>query len=422
MLGIRFDLVAFSIVFALLLAAVGGMFWSWAWGLGRLRRGLPLVSDEGLGTLPTRPAPWGLLTVVAIVILYLGVNLTVHQLYLASAGQVLSPTVASKPKNDGAGDASKSVETTTAGKEPEDQGPKEAATDAPQASTDQMLQLAVVNLLLIVLVPAQLRLSSGATLADLGLHVKRWRRQMAVGAQYALLMTPVVYAVQFVAVMIWSRQKHPVEQMILNKFTVSGAILAILSTTVLAPLVEELLFRCIIQRWLCRLLGGSGKREPQALRVDDFEPTSDNLAVVQPLDPASSLPQWNPYAPPVAQQLAPTFPLPGKSTDLPGQPHSSHLAIFFTSLAFAAMHAPQWPAPIAIFLLAMALGTVYQRTGSLIAAVTMHGTFNGISTVLLLLAAISLRIRPQLHQPPQGFADSITNVLEFLRYVLSLAG
>ena len=71
------------------------------------------------------------------------------------------------------------------------------------------------------------------------------------------------------------------------------------------------------------------------------------------------------------------------------------------------MHAAQWPAPIAIFVLSVALGTLYQRTGSLLAAIAMHGTFNGFSTLLLLLQALSRQIEPnhaaQQAAPVVGF-------------------
>ncbi|MGO9598046.1 MAG: lysostaphin resistance A-like protein [Isosphaeraceae bacterium] len=395
------DLVAFSIVSALLLAAVVGIFWSWGWALRRLHSGLPLVSDEDLGTLPARPAPWGGLTVTAIAFLYLGVNLVVHQFYVESAGQASAPAAASKLKKAPAPDAAKRAENSTVEKEQPAKQPKDAAAGTPQSPTDLMLQLAVVNLLLLVLVPVQLRLSTGATLADLGLHARRWRRQMIVGVRYAMLMTPVVYGVQSVAVRIWRRQEHVVEQMILDKFTFAAAVLAVLSTMVLAPLAEELLFRCIIQRWLSRLFGGSGKGKPQTLPKDDFEWELDMLPVAQPLDS--------------------TFPLSKESFRVPGVPIASNLAIFLTSFAFAAMHCPQWPAPIAIFFLSMALGTVYQRTGSMIATVAMHGTFNGISTLLLLLAAIALKIHPQV-QPPHAFTASITLVIQVVRYVLAMIG
>ena len=401
MSAIGLDLVAFSIVSALLLATVVGIFWSWGWALRRLHSGLPLVSDEDLGTLPARPAPWGGLTVTAIAFLYLGVNLAVHQFYVESAGRAAPHVVAGKPKKDAAPDAAKSAETSTVEKERPGARPKDAAAGMPQSPTDLMLQLAVANFLLLLLVPAHLRLSTGASWTDLGLHAKACSRQMAVGIRYALLMTPVVYAVQSVAIRVWRRQEHVVEQMILDKFTLGAAVLAVLSTMVLAPLTEELLFRCIIQRWLSGLLGGGGKPKPQILPEDHFE--------------------WEPERLPVARPLDSTFPLSQKSSPAPGVPIASVLAVFMTSLVFAAMHYPQWPAPIAIFCLSMALGTVYQRTGSFLATVAMHGTFNGISTLLLLLAAIALKINPQL-QPPHALTESITLVIQGVRYVLAMTG
>ncbi len=64
-------------------------------------------------------------------------------------------------------------------------------------------------------------------------------------------------------------------------------------------------------------------------------------------------------------------------------------AIVITSLIFASLHAGQWPAPIPIFILAIGLGVVYQRTGSLIATICMHALFNGISTLALFGALLS---------------------------------
>src|SRR5208282_4816405 len=88
---------------------------------------------------------------------------------------------------------------------------------------------------------------------------------------------------------------------------------------------------------------------------------------------------------------------------------SSNLPILLTSILFAAMHFPQWPAPIAITVLSMALGTVYQRTGSLLASITMHATFNGINTMLLLLVALGHHIQAPIH--PAAVAFSAFSVL-----------
>jgi hypothetical protein len=64
------------------------------------------------------------------------------------------------------------------------------------------------------------------------------------------------------------------------------------------------------------------------------------------------------------------------------------VAIVVTSLVFAGVHGPQWPAPIALFVLSLAIGAIYHRTGSLIAAICMHAVFNGFSTLWLFLVLL----------------------------------
>ena len=286
---------------------------------------------------------------------------------------------------------------------PHDPGP-DASTE--QSLAELMFQFAVSNGLLLVLVPAFVRLTSGAGLADLGLHRQEWPRQMGIGVRAAMLMTPPVCAIQFLTVQIWRSQAHPVEQMVLEKLTVGVAILAVLSTMVLAPWIEELLFRGIFQRWLGRLVEDrpfsttaiqeKGRFGPLVPEDESFFLNSKATSTEStPIDPGSEI---------LASSHQPAE-----------QPSSrfSSLPILLTSFFFAAMHLSQWPAPVAIFLLSMALGTVYQRTGSLLAAVTMHATFNGVNTLLLLLAAIGLHIQAPIQ--PAALTSSGGRVLtEFL--------
>jgi hypothetical protein len=72
----------------------------------------------------------------------------------------------------------------------------------------------------------------------------------------------------------------------------------------------------------------------------------------------------------------------------PGPWHEPLAPVLLTSALFAAVHLPQWPAPIAIFFLSVGLGVVYQRTGSLIASFVMHALFNGFSTLILFQAVL----------------------------------
>ena len=262
------ELFVFSILFILLMAALLGMLWAWVWALGRIWKGLPIVADDR--AWPLKPAPWGSLTVLSLVFLYVGVNLTVSAFTPRPRAGIFrgSPkrprTRAASPEPDKAIDKSKNAEkapgpgeASAAGQSkdvkagPHDPGP-DASTE--QSLAELMFQFAVSNGLLLVLVPAFVRLTSGAGLADLGLHRQEWPRQMGIGVRAAMLMTPPVCAIQFLTVQIWRFQAHPVEQMVLEKLTVGVAILAVLSTMVLAPWIEELLFRGIFQRWLGRLV------------------------------------------------------------------------------------------------------------------------------------------------------------------------
>src|SRR5262249_47807652 len=78
------------------------------------------------------------------------------------------------------------------------------------------------------------------------------------------------------------------------------------------------------------------------------------------------------------------------------------LAIVLASSFFAAVHLPQWPAPLAIFVLSIGLGLVYRRTGSLTSAIVMHAMFNGLGTLLLYWALQHADILAKTPKPPAG--------------------
>lgn len=60
-------------------------------------------------------------------------------------------------------------------------------------------------------------------------------------------------------------------------------------------------------------------------------------------------------------------------------------AIWASSALFAAMHAHVWPSPIPLMVLAMGLGYLYLRTRSLVGPIVVHGMFNAVSSVYLIL-------------------------------------
>ncbi len=66
--------------------------------------------------------------------------------------------------------------------------------------------------------------------------------------------------------------------------------------------------------------------------------------------------------------------------------------IVLTSLLFSVVHYEQMPAPLALFPLAIVLGLLFERTGSLVPSIVLHGLFNGFNTTLLLGALLTHQI------------------------------
>src|SRR5204863_1206493 len=72
-------------------------------------------------------------------------------------------------------------------------------------------------------------------------------------------------------------------------------------------------------------------------------------------------------------------------TLLRGATRRPWLAVIITSIIFAGIH-PTWTIP-PIFVLSLALGYAYERTGNLWLNIFMHAMFNGLETILSLYIA-----------------------------------
>ena len=95
-------------------------------------------------------------------------------------------------------------------------------------------------------------MTSGARLRDLGLSLSGWWRQAAVGVVAMLITTPVVFLVQFGAISVWRPNSHPLEKMLREHFSVDVGYLALVTGVILAPMLEEMTFRAILQGWLIK--------------------------------------------------------------------------------------------------------------------------------------------------------------------------
>jgi membrane protease YdiL (CAAX protease family) len=59
--------------------------------------------------------------------------------------------------------------------------------------------------------------------------------------------------------------------------------------------------------------------------------------------------------------------------------------VYGTALLFAAIHATVWPSPIGLFVFALGVGYLAERTGSLVGPIVVHTLFNGVTCAWLLL-------------------------------------
>lgn len=340
-------LLILSIVFAMLLA--------WSWMLKRLATRSPICPESPIHPLPA--AHWGAGTIMLAVVLYLGTGFVVGTTHAALTGSRDADREANQAEAEAAPGKPKTDEASTEKKRPD--------------PLTTILLTSVTSILFCLVAFPAFRWRSKIEPSDLGLFPDHWRLQIRYGVVAALLAAPATYAIQIAATRIWKANEHPVQEMMQERFTPLVALLALLLTVFLAPVVEETLFRGILQRWLTRLFG------------------SGRLSVPPPLPPlAESAPGDHPPVEWTDEPLVLNL-----SDSAAGEPGAG-MAIVATSIIFAALHGPQWPAPIALFVLSLVLGGVYQKTGSLLVPMVLHGVFNGFSTLLQIAHVAGQQIQP----------------------------
>ncbi len=355
--------ILLSLIEGVLLAIFCGILASWGWLIVRLLERRPCLPPESL--VERRPTPWGAGTILLVMLTYFVVSYEAFLQY-HDATHPPAPVVKAPAQPDG-----KPAEAAPAKPEGAARGRRFL-----ELSYAEMLAIqGTVNAVLLILLPGIARLTSGARPIDLGLTLRNGRRQIAVGIIAVLVLMPVVYIVQTASVWLLGltpdQQKefqHPIAKMLHAEFSPGIAILALLTAVVLAPAFEELLFRGFIQSWLVKSLG------------QILQPRPTPLEIVELPDPDLDL--WEAIDEPSPQGTVPVETPPRSKT-------AAGAAIVLSSMIFAGLHADQWPAPIALFLLALGLGYVYERTGSLLAPICMHAVFNGFATLMLFLVALS---------------------------------
>lgn len=216
----------------------------------------------------------------------------------------------------------------------------------------------------------------GLTTNDLGRNVVR-------GFGGWLLLLPLVLVVNLMVLALFNLtgasgvQEHPLTRLAEDGLSTAEWGLLVFTAIVAAPVLEEIIFRGVLQPWFAGFQTGSHLGMGMALAValvlrrDPFMEAwrHDGEGLLEAAMPALFVVAVTPLY--VAVCRRPRFA---------GPP-----AVFATALLFAMVHSFAWPTPVALFVLALGLGRLALRTGSLVGPMVLHGLFNGFSCVVLLL-------------------------------------
>jgi membrane protease YdiL (CAAX protease family) len=227
---------------------------------------------------------------------------------------------------------------------------------------------------------------SNTRLDQLGLTTRRLGRNVLAGLVSWLILTPPVFAIfQLLRYLSSQSGEHTVEQHALETIARQQLfpaewVMLFFTAMVAAPVLEELTFRGVLQPWLAARRWGGHAAMLGALalavvfrwqHLRDAWP--EGIAALA----AAAMPALFVLA------LAPIYLLVCWRSRTPLGP-----ALFGTSLLFACIHASVWPTPVPLFVLSLGLGVLAYRSGSLVGPIILHGLFNGVSCVQLLLSGI----------------------------------
>jgi membrane protease YdiL (CAAX protease family) len=280
---------------------------TWFFVFARLKRGEEPVPHE-----PRRPVPWDGFTVLMFALLYLG-------------SQFVTSLIAGRVYQQETG----------------------VPLQAEQAKHDPRLFIRVL----------QANVAAAAITFLMGLAVLRDRADrddlgftmrdddLRRGLLGFAAIVPPVLLLNFAVSQIFGRSQHPLIEGWREGGSPQLMLWSILTAVVAAPLVEEFLFRGVLQGWLERLVARQTEPPPMPLVAE-----SDILEepVVEPSPPR---PSWAP--------------------------------VIISSAVFSVAHAGNGPDPIPIFFLALGLGYLYRQTHRLWPGIIVHALLNAFSTAVL---------------------------------------
>lgn len=226
-----------------------------------------------------------------------------------------------------------------------------------------------------------------------GLDHQSLFKNIGIGLVGFLVIIPPVLILQMVLSFLVPYEHDTLES--LKKATSALPIVsAWLVAVLVAPIVEEVFFRGLLQGWLQRL-GNTRPEDFGKMIAGGRCSTSQTIehethqAELSELTPDSNIDEDNnPYCPPETStkikqaELADADGLVYFDSKLRWSP------IFVSAGLFAAAHIGQGAAPIPLFFLSVGLGYLYRQTGSIIPGIVVHFLLNFYSMFWATMAVV----------------------------------
>ncbi|HKI32054.1 MAG TPA: CPBP family intramembrane glutamic endopeptidase [Gemmataceae bacterium] len=219
---------------------------------------------------------------------------------------------------------------------------------------------------------------------QVGLSGQHVGRDVLHGVLGFCVMTPVVRGVQQIAADLWrtwvvAPGEHPLIKVSETQPHLIDWLLIFTAAVVTAAVVEELLFRGILQPWFATRPYGGDIAVIASLGLAAFAVSPSMYAAGAVRDKAIAS---APFL--FALAMVPAYLLVRRlSRSL------TLTAIFGTALLFGVAHSGVWPTPISLFVLALGLGVLCYRMQSVLPAMVTHALFNALSFVELVVHSVT---------------------------------
>ena len=350
----------------LLIAVLSASGSAWLWIFHRWPPGRPLLKLE-----PRRPVPWGISDAVMILVGWVMLQ--------ALLPALLRPLLGMEPLDP----------------------------DVPKTPEDfrvMMLGVLVANVIAGVCTPLWLWFGRGARAADLGFSTRCLPADLWRGAVAFAAVSVPVYALQMLLVKFFPSH-HPLVQLLQESRDAATIVISVLMASIAAPIVEEMLFRLVLQ-------GALETVESRALTSADPLETIAAPATEEEYSPSEIMPssgqsnsaEDNAYAAPRLldhpanapdgpSNLPPESAAADASDIVGGQKGPSRFwglrpgiwPIAISSSVFALAHWQHGPDPIPLFVLAVVLGYLYRQTHRIVPSIVVHVLLNSCSLATLWL-------------------------------------